>query len=253
MPRLMDGVSLMVLASCAACAQTTAMTPAAPVAFEVAAIKPNTTGPGHSGEHSSKGAVFMENVSLKQLVERAYDVRDFSFSGPDWLGSVRFDITAKPPGGWSYREQFGPMLQTLLAERFKLVIHRESKVMPAYALVQAKGGIKLKPLEAADGSSSNTNNGKYTATRVSMQRFADFLSRTLNSPVVDKTEAPGDFKFTLEFSRDDVQPGSDKPPDNSAPSIFTAVQEQLGLRLVPQKLPVEIVVVDHIEKVPTDN
>jgi uncharacterized protein (TIGR03435 family) len=242
----------MILASCMVSAQT-APAPAL-VAFEVAAIKPSAPGQRGWGTHTSKGEVLINNVNLKQAVEIAYDVRDFSFSGPDWMESVHYDITAKPPAGWSYKEQFGPMLQALLAERFKLATHRESKVIPAYALVQAKGGIKLKPLEPGDGSESKTSNGKYTATRVSMQRFADFLSRQLNSPVVDKTEAAGDFQFTFEFTRDEVQTGSDsRPPDNAGPSIYTALSEQLGLRLVAQKLPVEIIVVDHIEKVPTDN
>jgi uncharacterized protein (TIGR03435 family) len=251
MPRSVAVTSLVILVSCMAFGQSVP----APVAFEVAAIKPSATGSGqHSGTHTSKGEVVMENVSLKQCVEMAYDVRDFSFSGPDWMDTVRFDINAKPPIGWSYKEQFGPMMQTLLAERFKLAVHRESKVISAYALVPSKGGIKIKPVDIGDGgSSSNSNNGKYTATRVTMERLADFLARQLKSPVVDKTEIAGVFSFTLEFSRDDVQPGSDKQPDNSAPSIYTALQEQLGLRLVAQRLPVEIVVVDHIEKTPTEN
>jgi uncharacterized protein (TIGR03435 family) len=248
MPRSFAVVSAIILTSCAAWAQT-----APAPAFEVAAIKPSAPGQRGSGTHTSKGEVLMNNVSLKQCVEMAYDVRDFSFSGPDWLDTVHFDITAKPPAVWSYKDQFGPMLQNLLAERFRLVVHRESKVMPAYALVQAKGGIKLKPVQNPDGgSSSNSNNGKYTATLVSMQRFADFLARQLNSPVVDKTDVPGSFSFTLEFSRDEVQPSNDRPPDNAAPSIYTALSG-LGLRLVPQKLPVEVVVVDHMERVPTEN
>jgi uncharacterized protein (TIGR03435 family) len=254
MSRLIRGFSLMVLVSCAGYAQTAGPAVAVPLSFEVAAIKPSVTNDNGSGTHTSKGEVVMNNVSLKQCVEMAYDVRDYSFSGPDWLATLRFDINAKPPAGWDSREQFGPMLQTLLAERFKLVVHKESKVLPAYALVQAKGGLKIHPVEKGEGgSSSNSNNGLYTAKHVTMQRFADFLARTLNSPVVDKTEAAGVFDFSLTFSRDDLRPGSERSPDNSAPSIYTALQEQLGLRLLSQKLPVEIVVVDHMEKAPTDN
>jgi uncharacterized protein (TIGR03435 family) len=231
---------------------------APPPAFEVAAIKLSASGQRRANQHTSQGEVLMKNYSLKQYVEMAYDARDFSFSGPDWLETVRFDITAKPPAVWSSKDQFGPMLQNLLAERFKLVVHRESKVMPAFALVQAKGGIKLKPVANPDGGNSSNNNGKYVASPVTMREFADFLSRQLNSPVVDKTEAPGSFNFTLEFSVDEVRPGevkpgNDRPPDNAAPSIYTALPEQLGLRLVSQKLPVEVVVVDHMERVPTEN
>jgi uncharacterized protein (TIGR03435 family) len=241
-------VCLTLLSSFAACGQTAP----GPLAFEVAAIKPSDPSARGSNSNGTKSEIVMRNFSLKRCVEMAYDVRDFSFSGPDWLDTIHFDITAKYPAGSSGREQFGPMMQTLLAERFKLVVHRESKVMPAYALVQAKGGIKFKAVDGGDGGwGSNENNGVLTATRFSMVRMADFLARVLNSPVVDKTEIPGVFNIKLEFSRDEVQPGNDHPSDK--PSIYTALQEQLGLRLVAQKLPIEIVVVDHMEKVPTDN
>jgi uncharacterized protein (TIGR03435 family) len=248
MSRSIAVTSLIVLASCVVFSQTAP----APLAFEVAAIKPSDPAARGSTRNGTKSEIVMRNFSLKRCVEMAYDVRDFSFSGPDWLDTTHFDITAKPPAGYSEREQFGPMMQTLLAERFKLAIHRESKVMPAYALVQAKSGIKLKAVDAGDGGwGTNESNGLLTATRLSMPRLADFLARTLNSPVVDKTEVPGVFSFKLEFSRDEVQAGNDRVPDK--PSIYTALQEQLGLRLVPQKLPIEIVVVDHIERTPTEN
>jgi uncharacterized protein (TIGR03435 family) len=249
MPRFV--LSLMVLATCLVGAQTAP----APLAFEVAAVKPNTSGGGGTSEHSDNGIIVMTNVSLKQLVERAYDVRDFSFSGPDWLVTTHFDITAKPPSGFVYKEQFRPMLQTLLAERFKLVVHRESKVMAAYALVRGKGEIKFQQVETGNGgTSSNSQRGKFDGTRMTLAGFADYLQRQLNEPVVDKTDLKGIFHIQLEYSPTQTQAGPDSPPpDNDGPSIYTALQEQLGLRLVSRKLPVEIVVVDHIEKTPTEN
>ena len=251
MSRSVTILSLLVLASCLASSQTAPT----PLAFEVAAIKANTSNERGNSEHSDNGVILMTNVSLKQLVERAYDVRDFSFSGPDWLASLRFDITAKPPAGFVYRDQMRPMLQTLLAERFKLAVHRESKVMAAYALVRGKGEIKFQPVEIGNGgTSSNSERGRYDGKRTTLQGFADYLQRQLDAPVVDKTDLKGMFHIQLQFSPSQGQAGPDNPPpDNDGPSIYTALQEQLGLRLVSQKLAVETVVVDHIERTPTEN
>src|ERR1700730_786254 len=125
---------------------------ATPPAFEVASVKPNPSGDPHSSSHTNNGSVVMRNVSLKQLVETAYDVKDYALSGPDWLDTERFDITAKAASGTPPTQFFGPMLQALLADRFKLAVHRESKVMSAYALVSGKNGPKLHAVEADGGS-----------------------------------------------------------------------------------------------------
>jgi uncharacterized protein (TIGR03435 family) len=221
---------------------------AAPPAFEVASVKPNPSGDHHSSSHTNNGSVVMRNVSLKQLVEMAYDVKDYALSAPDWLDTVRFDISAKPPAD-TPEKQFQPMLQTLLTDRFKLAVHRESKVMSAYALIAGKNGSKLHAVEPGGGSHRNSDGGKLTAQRVSMPQLADFLARHLDRPVVDKTELPGVFDFELRWAQDD----SHSTDSASGPSIFTAVQEQLGLKLQSQKLPVEILVVDHAERIPTEN
>jgi uncharacterized protein (TIGR03435 family) len=251
MSRSVVVASLMALASCLISAQTAP----APLAFEVAAIKPNTSGERGNSEHGDNVVIVMTNISLKQLVEKAYDVRDFSFSGPDWLTSAHFDITVKPPAGFVYREQMRPMLQTLLAERFKLAVHRESKVMSAYALVRGKGDIKFRQVDPGDqGTSSSAQRGRYDGTRVTLAGFADFLQRQLDQPVVDKTDLKGIFHIQLEFSPTQGQASPDTPPpDSDGPSLYTALQEQLGLRLVSQKLPIEVVVVDHMERTPTEN
>jgi uncharacterized protein (TIGR03435 family) len=213
--------------------------------FEVASGKPNPSGDRHSSSHTNNGSVIMRNVSLKQIVD---DVKDYALSAPDWLDTERFDISAKPPAD-TPEKQFQPMLQTLLADRFKLTVHRESKVVSAYALVAGKNGPKLHAVEAGGGSHRNSERGKLSAQRVSMPQLADFLARHLDRPVVDKTELAGVFDFELRWGQDD----SKSTDTTSGPSIFTAVQEQLGLKLQSQKLPVEILVVDRAERVPTEN
>ena len=225
----------------------------APTAFEVASIKPNVSGSRSSSTHSAPGGeIIMENMPLKQVVMMAYDLRDFSYSGPDWMEGARFDIVAKPPSPVN-RDEMKVLIRSLLAERFKLVIRRETKVLPVYELMVAKGGLKIKEVPPGPSSmNSNTNSGKSTLTapKMTMASLADWLSGRLDRPVVDKTETSGAFDVKLEWSRDD-SPSAD--PD-AGPSIFTALQEQLGLRLVAgQKAPVEVVVVDHVEKAPTEN
>ena len=141
------------------------------------------------------------------------------------------------------------MLQALLAERFKLEVHREPKVMSAYALVVAKGGPKMTAVEAGKGSSMNTNNNHLTAKNTTMQRLADYLARQTGRPVVDQTELKGAFDFTLEWTPEESKSTS----ADAGPSLFTALQEQLGLKLQTHKLPVDILVVDHMERTPTEN
>jgi uncharacterized protein (TIGR03435 family) len=226
----------------------------APTAFEVASIKPNVSGSRGSSTHSAPGGeIIMENISLKQVVMMAYDVRNFTFSGPDWMDTVRFDIVAKPPSPVN-RDEMKILIRSLLAERFKLVVHRETKTLSAYELVVAKGGLKIKEVEPGPGgANSNTNGGKaiLNAQRVTMARFADLLGTRLDRPVVDKTDVPGAFDIKVEWTVDQNASEDSDPP--AGPTIFTALQEQIGLRLAAQKLPVEIVVVDRVEKLPTEN
>jgi uncharacterized protein (TIGR03435 family) len=139
-------------------------------------------------------------------------------------------------------------------DRFKLVVHRETKTLPAYELLVAKGGLKIKEVEPGPGgTNSNTNGGKgvLTAQRTTLAHFADWLGTRMDRPVVDKTDVKGAFDIKLEWTMDENTSGDGDP--TAGPTMFTALQEQLGLRLVAQKLPVEIVVVDHVERVPTEN
>jgi uncharacterized protein (TIGR03435 family) len=252
MTRVLVGAGV-VFAACGMFGQSTT----APKAFEVASIKPNTSGTGNSSTHTSKGQIRMENVSLKQCIETAFDVKDYSLSGPSWLDNARFDILAKPPSastpwsGFGLPPDFRAMLQALLADRFKLAVHRETRVVSAYALVTDKKGAKIQPVEEAGPSGMSSGRGLLAGTRVSMAQFADLLSGNLDRPVKDLTETKGVFDIKLRWTPDETQPAESDNP--AAASLFAAVQEQLGLRLEARKLPIEILVVDHVEKVPTEN
>jgi uncharacterized protein (TIGR03435 family) len=227
-----------------------AQTPGARPAFEAASIKLNNSASGSSSSNGSRGQVLMSNQSLKRLIERAYSVKPFQVSGPGWLESVHFDIAAKYPEGTKNADR-PLMLRTLLEDRFKLAAHMESKEMQGYALVVAKSGFKLKPVEPGSGGSDTSENGgrvrTLTVKRTSMELLADLMARNLGEMVVDRTGIAGVYDFEMKWTNDDQN------TDDSVPSLFTAIQDTLGLRLQPQKVPVPIVVVDHVERAPSDN
>jgi uncharacterized protein (TIGR03435 family) len=220
-------------------------------AFDAVSIKPNLSGDGGSSSNSHNGVFTGTNVSLKQLITSAYRMLPYQISGPEWLASQKFDVAAKPPSG-TKDEDLPFMMRAMLEDRFKLAAHRDSKVFPVYGLVIAKGGARIKPVEDAGGHSTNSRNGTLKAERVSMTGLAAFLARQMDRPVVDMTELPGVFTFTLNWTPDDAN--SDKPAGTETyPPLLTALQEQLGLKLEPKKAPLEILVVDRIEKVPSEN
>lgn len=200
----------------------------------------------------------MENVSLKKVMLNAYGVpddREYMIDGPDWLTTERFDIEATFPGDTPL-PQVRQMMQTLLAERFKLALHRETRQLPAYSLAVAKNGPKIHPAEDGQGRTS-IGPGRLEATKIAMQRLADLLARPVGLPVIDSTGVKGVFDFTLQWSPDEAPKMATTDGNEAAgvagPSIFTALQEQLGLKLTREKAPIEILIVDHIEKAPTQN
>jgi uncharacterized protein (TIGR03435 family) len=234
--RLKVNCALIWLASGVAFAQT----------FEVATIKPNNSGDPGSYTNSRPGEISLRNNPLKSIIEDAFDVRDFSFSGPAWLNSIRFDVTAKIPA-WATIAQRDLMMQALVKERFGLAVHHETKTLQGYSLVLARDGFKVQPV-LNDGKGEggwDAGPGRITARQASVPRFADRLARQLESPVSDETAIKGFYNFTLRYT----EPGTDGP----GPSIFTAIQEQLGLKLESRKVPVDVLVVDHVERVPTAN
>ena len=221
-------------------------------AFEVASIKPADPKANGSSTNFRGTQMVMENLSLKDFIERAFFLKDYSLSGPPWLDSARFDIVAKFPIG-APRDQSELMLQTLLAERFKLEYHRESKVLQAFALVVDRKGLKVAPAQdGKPGGGWSMGRGQIAANHLTMSGVADLLARHLNVPVEDRTGVAGMFDFKLRFVPDDAP--ADAPVDKlAASSIFAALQEQAGLKLESRKLPVQILVVDHIERQPVGN
>lgn len=225
-------------------------------AFEVASVKSNRSGSSSSSIRRSPGQITMENVSLRKWILYAYgipDDRDYAVAGPSWLPSETFDVAAKFPGDAS-REQTQLMLQNLLAERFKLRLHKQTRQVSAYALVVAKSGLKIKPDEPG-ANRTNGMPGHLEATKITLQKLADLLSKTMGQPVANETGAGGAFSFTLEWSPDETQryQGAPDSVPQGGPTLFSALQDQLGLKLEGRKTSVEVLVVDHIERTPTGN
>jgi uncharacterized protein (TIGR03435 family) len=301
--------------------------------FEVASIK--ATAPQEMGRimvrmGGSPGRIDWVNVSLRDMVRYAYDVKDYQVTGPDWLGSARFDVDAKYPPD-TKREDIGRMMQNLLAERFGVKIHKESKEVPVFNLVVGKSGPKLKKadenstivMDGPDGPRFSTRDTKaeggpapsgggggavgtalgaaraggpggpggpgggrpgmvmmrmegagrmvMTAKGQTMQQFTDMLARQVGKPVINQTGIEGLYDIDLEFKPEANMGGmgggmrvmAGPPPGGGdggpapdgveAPSIFTAVQDQLGLKLESNKGPVETIVVDSANKTPTEN
>ena len=234
------------------CVSFSQSTPPAP-AFEVASIKP--APPQARGRESvrtsvSVGRLNYTNVSLSDLIGKAYSLQRPQISGPAWLDTERFDIVARIPAGVR-RDQVPRMLQTLLADRFKLQSHNEEKQLPIYALVAAKNGPKLQKAKSTSGLGGNLGPlREHVNGAVSMSQFADYLSFRLGRPVRDQTTLEGAYVIVLDWTPDST---ASQPEAPSGPSIFTALQEQLGLKLAPEKGPVEVLVIDHVERAPTAN
>ena len=246
MSRKLVYASFVTVLACRAFGQT--------LAFDVASVKPNRSGSGSSSSNSHDGVYTATNESLKSLIQMAYRVRDYRIAGPDWLNSERFDIAAKPPAG-SKDADLGLMMQSMLLERFKLALHRETKEFPVYGLLVAKNGPKFKEVEDVGGNHTNSNRGRFIGDRCSMANLAAYLARQMDRPVVDMTGLAGVFDLKLNFTPESALAGrEDNKADTEAyPPLLTAIQEQLGLKLEPKKAPIEILVIDHLEKVPTEN
>jgi uncharacterized protein (TIGR03435 family) len=302
--------------------------------FEVASIKPAAPptpdgqgrifmrGPSGGPGTKDPGRISYPFMSLKSILMIAYDVKNYQITGPAWLDTERFDITATMPPDTT-KEQFHIMLQNLLADRFKMTLHREKKELPMYSLVVAKGAPKMKesapnnPVADGDGTPGPPplppgppkigpdgfpilpagvagrpglfmmmmpGRARLTATQQTMQDFANRLTSQLNRPVVDSTGLTAKYDFILTYAPDPNEgpggrggpggglfvavgppgggrgpapgPGSDSTfiPEGDAPQpLFGALQSQLGLKLEPKKGDVDIIVIDRMEKTPTEN
>ena len=274
------------------------------MSFEAASVKRaeqgrSGMGPLRGGPGTNSPGQLSGTASLKALLMRAYELKDYQVAGPGWMDSERYEIAAKIPEG-AGKQDVPPMLQALLAERFHLAVHRETRELPIYALVVAKNGPKFqespaersaaadlpKLTKGADGfpdlpkgadvprsyevvvGGSDGLMYKLWARRESMPQLADRLSSQLNRAVVDRTELAGEYDFALAWTMEGaggVVPRTNPPPDEidmhsttvlsgaTGLSLFTALPEQLGLRLESRKGPLEMLIVDRVEKTPTAN
>jgi bla regulator protein blaR1 len=286
-------------------AQGTPPRPGGPVpSFEVASLKPNKgceNAPRGGNFSPSPGRLEMPCVNLLNLIQAAYGTFGDGVSinttplhmegGPSWMRSEYYSLSAKADGPVRTEMLAGPMLQKLLAERFDLQAHRETREMPVYTLTARKGGLKVQPL--AEGACTpldlthppappkpgdprpnlctvmtigrTANGGTWMEVRgATITQFAQRLSGRVDRTVINKTGVGGMFNFHLEFARDPQMPGQQLPPGpggdppnsplpaDSGPNLFTALQEQLGLKLESAKGPVEVLVIDHVDR-PTEN
>src|SRR5581483_5706223 len=205
--------------------------------FDAASVKVSATPDGHTSSHSGPGGVEMSNVTLRFLITRAYRIVDPEVFGPAWIDEDRYNIIAKSPAGVP-ETQIPDMLRTLLAERFKLAVHREKRELPVYALGVAKKGPKLTkadPTEPEPGMSSSY--GTVSGRAVTMTRLAGFLAApyvNLGLPVLDQTNLEGIFNFDLKWTPERPLDGKNEnraPDPNAPPPLFIALEEQLGLKL----------------------
>jgi uncharacterized protein (TIGR03435 family) len=270
--------------------------------FEVASIRPSPPpGPERMnvGVHIDGARVSCTALNLKDYISAAYKIKIYQIEGPDFLGSERFDINAKLPAG-AAEAQVPDMIKALLAERFQMKAHRETKDFPVYALVVAKGGLKMKEspvdpnevgdpgekpkapatnvtgsggrggvhLEYGHGSFFTMADNKFIARKLAIANFVEVLARFEDKPVVDMTGLTGSYDFDLEFTQEDymamlirsaIAAGVTLPPEalrmlsGSSGDSLTNALERLGLKLENRKAPLEVLVVDRIEKAPTEN
>ena len=260
-------------------------------AYDVASIKPNKSGGNMVRMMVRPDGLTAMGATLQMLIQNAYEIQDFQIvGGPKWISSDRYDIEAKIDSSEVEKfQKLSPdqsvleskqMLQTLLANRFQLVVHRETKELPGYALVIAKDGPKLHDAKPGDTYPNGIKGpdgqpgqglmimgglgGPLTGQGITIVNLVRVLSQQLGRTIVDETRLTGKYDFTLQWTPDE-RPGpmpatqvggsrsDDAPPvDSSGPSIFTAIQEQLGLKLESRKVPVEMLVIDHVEA-PSEN
>jgi len=235
--------------------------------FDVASIKPaDPPTPGVARRNSAHaGRVAYQSSTLRNCIAYAYGVKDYQINAPAWLAEDRWQIEAKAPEG-ATDDQLPAMMQALLAERFHLQVHREPKDFDGLAIVVGKNGPRL---DRATGPSSFRTSmtfgggGKIEAKGMTMALLATYLTNTLGRPVADETKLDGAYAFTLEYAAYEARGGmqvrfNGPPPPNMAAdidpgtSVMNSIQK-LGLKLEPRKVPMDVIVVDRVDKTPTAN
>jgi len=238
------------------------------LSFEVASIKSSATKAGPPGFKTRKGRFIGTNITARLIVAVAYGLQNFQVSdGPSWFNSDSFDVDAKSLDPSADTNQIRLMLQALLADRFKLAFHRETRESTIYALIVGRGGARITPsADQTPGGALGPNGSLRVSahgligTAVPLPLFASVLGQQLGRTIIDKTGLPGRFDMKLQWVPDmepspvgaDDSANRSSPSDLSSPSIFTAVREQLGLELQSTKGPTGFLIIDHVEK-PSDN
>ena len=243
--------------------------------FEVASIKPNNSGSSssRSSTDGTSGYFRATNATLRSLILSGYRLFDFQLvGGPDWITTARFDIEAKvdraalplPKTPIGEPDPMSLMLQSLLEERFQLKTHRETREQPVFTLTVTKSGTRLtrtvegRPgpggLSAGSSRSSTTAAGtEMSGSGMTISRLANMLSGPAGRPIIDKTNLSETYDFVLKFAPvQNLTTAGDPGADTSGPSLFTALEEQLGLKLESSKGPVEVLVIDSLSK-PSEN
>ena len=230
--------------------------------FTVSSVKPSQSGKGKGDLSTSPIMLTIRNLPLNLIIAAAYGIAGYQISGPGWLRDERFNIIAKTDAPVASEDEMRPLLQGLLAERFRLALHRETRELPSYVLTVARNGPKLEA--AADGGAdflskkvNKTSGTKIVAAHLTMPQFAEILSRRLGRPVRDMTGLPGAYRVRLEWAAEDPAKKAGKPdrakPTRDLPSVFTALKDQMGLRLDAQKAQGEIFVIDQVDRTPISN
>lgn len=230
--------------------------------FEVVSIRsvPSSARPAGKKAESDAGRLRYSYIPMLGLIANAYQVETYQLIGPSWLATERYEIEAKLPQN-STRDQIPLMLQTMLADRFHFASHRETRRIPVFALVVAKDGPKMRTAQVPD---SGVGLRYYSSTKRAIKGKIDiaelvFLlkvpggdSPLADRPLLDMTDLKGPFDIQLEWTTDSpAAPGSSDA--DTGPTIFSALQDQLGLKLEPRRSPTEVIVVDHVDKTATEN
>lgn len=251
---------------CGLAVTLSAQAPERPLVFDVTSVKPNASGEQGGSSKAQPGRYVGINVTLTRVIGLAYRPVQELVGGPDWINTDRFDIEGRAEGTPN-QVQMLEMLRSLLADRFKLAVHRETRQMPAYALTLARNdgrvGVELRAVEPCAAPTSPApspgrscggfavGNGSMRGTGVTMaQLAAELPSATEGRHVVDRTGLAGTFDVNLTWNADALSPNAASA--DTTPSVFAALQEQLGLRLEPITAPIDVIVIDYAER-PTSN
>lgn len=219
--------------------------------FDVVSVRPNTTGAGRSSERTNSGHVMAENITPSSMIQQAFGIRSSQIEGaPSWIETDKYDLQATTGTTKDLDDiELQPYWESMLATRFRMKYHHASKEMQVYSLTVAKSGAKLP--ENTSGGDTSTHLSKsaqhalLTSTHIAMPKFALLLGKRLDRNVIDKTGLTGIYDVKLEWA-------PDLSTDTGSATIFTALQDQLGLKLESGKDPVDIIVIDSIER-PTEN